>query len=96
MPPYIPSPYHLPLVYVSGACEIAGGLGMLVRPVRRLAGLGLVALLVAVFPANVQMLATAMHAGASAGALAALWLRLPLQVALIVWVYRASEVKRQP
>lgn len=89
MPHFLP--YPVPLVYLSGACEIAGGVGVLVPRARRLAGIGLVALLIAVFPANVQMLVDALRADASAGALAALWLRLPLQVALVAWVLRATR-----
>ena len=54
MPPYLP--LHRELVYLSGALEIAGGLGLLDERTRRSAGIGLVLLLVAVFPANVQML----------------------------------------
>jgi uncharacterized membrane protein len=43
------------VVQVSGVAEIAGGLGVLLAPTRRLSGLGLVALLAAVFPANLYM-----------------------------------------
>jgi uncharacterized membrane protein len=49
MPPYVP--WHLAMVYVSGAAEILGGVALLIPPVRRSAALGLVALLIAVFPA---------------------------------------------
>lgn len=83
MPSWLPAPYGL--VIVSGVAELAGGLGVL-QPnlaLRRAAGWGLVALLVAVYPANVQM------------AMAQpdqwwLWLRLPLQGALVAWALRAS------
>jgi uncharacterized membrane protein len=53
VPAYLPAP--LALVYVSGAFEIAGGLGLLVARLRRAAAYGLIALYVAVFPANVNM-----------------------------------------
>ena len=47
---------HAPeLVAISGIAEIAGGLGLLIPRTRRAAGLGLVALLVAVWPANIYM-----------------------------------------
>ncbi len=85
MPPYLP--WHLELVYLSGAFEILGGVGMLVRPLRRAAGWGLIALLVAVFPANVQMFVDALAERGwtwfTIGALA----RLPLQVPLVLWVW---------
>jgi uncharacterized membrane protein len=53
MPPYIP--FHLAVVYISGVFEILGGLGVLVAATRQWAGYGLLALLVAVFPANIHM-----------------------------------------
>src|SRR6516162_3713441 len=53
MPPYLPWP--LELVWISGVCEILGGIGVLIRPLRRIACWGLIALLIAVFPANVQL-----------------------------------------
>src|SRR4051794_5162028 len=53
MPPYLP--WHAELVYLSGACEIALGVLLLVPRCSRPAAWGLVALLVAVFPANIHM-----------------------------------------
>ena len=87
MPPWIPFP--LEMVYVSGVAEIAGGLGLLVPRLRLAAGIGLIALLVAVFPANVQMLVNAIHNADSMLYIALLWMRLPLQPLLIVWIYRS-------
>jgi uncharacterized membrane protein len=88
MPPWLPAARAL--VLVSGACEIAGGLGLLIPRVRRLAALGLVALLVAVLPANVQMLLDANASHASLFWRAMLAVRLPLQVALMAWVWWAA------
>ncbi len=88
MPVWLPSP--MGMVYLSGILEILGGLGVLIPQTRRLAGAGLIALLIAVFPANVQMLANAMSDGASPLHIALLFLRLPLQPLMIVWVYRAA------
>ena len=84
MPPYIPWPRAM--VYLSGAGEILGGVGLLIPRLRRSAALGLVALLVAVFPANVYMATNPVEAGASAIPPAALWGRLLLQPLLIWWV----------
>ncbi len=53
VPTYLAAP--LALVYVSGIFEILGGLGVLHPGTRRLAGWGLIALLIAVFPANIEM-----------------------------------------
>jgi uncharacterized membrane protein len=84
MPPYVP--WHLAMVYVSGAAEILGGVALLIPPVRRSAALGLVALLIAVFPANVYMATNPIEAGAAALPPAALWGRLLLQPIFIWWV----------
>jgi uncharacterized membrane protein len=82
MPPYFPAPQLL--VAVSGLAEIAGGVGLLIRPLRRAAGWGLIALLIAVFPANIYM---AQHPGQFHFAPWILWLRLPLQIVFIAWVW---------
>ncbi len=82
MPPVLPAP--LLLVYVSGFCEIALGALMFTR-FAPLAAWGLIALLVAVFPANVHM---ALHPELFPKIPpAALWGRLPLQAVLIAWAY---------
>ena len=85
MPPYLP--HHLLLVYLSGIGEIAGGVGVLVTGLRRIAGYGLIALLIAVFPANVNMAVN--HISLSGLTLPSwlLWLRLPVQALLIAWVW---------
>ena len=83
VPPWLPA--HDLLVQLSGICEILGGIGVLVPKTRRLSGVGLIALLVAVFPANLQM---ALHPElyADVAAAPALYIRLPLQLVLIAWV----------
>ena len=89
MPPYLP--LHRELVYLSGAAEVLGGFGLLAERTRAAAGVGLILLLVAVLPANVQMLIDARAAGKSSWWLALLWLRLPLQGVLAAWVRRSSR-----
>jgi uncharacterized membrane protein len=87
MPPYLP--WHAGLIIVSGIAEIAGGLGILITKTRRLAGWGLIALLVAVFPANIQV---ALHGWPGVQIPQwTLWARLPLQGVLIAWVYWACR-----
>jgi uncharacterized membrane protein len=85
MPPYLPA--HRQLVLFSGAAEIAGGLGVLtpIPILRRAAAWGLVALLIAVMPANVYMLTA--HAALTSIPLWILWVRLPLQLPLIWWAW---------
>ena len=82
---------HAPeLVAISGIAEIAGGLGLLIPRTRRAAGLGLIALLVAVWPANIFMALEADRFAAAAPAWV-LWARVPLQIVLIWWVERISR-----
>ena len=88
MPSWLPAP--MALVLVSGLCEMAGGAGVLLPATRVAAGWGLIALLLAVFPANIQMLMNAHAANASAAWQGALVARLPLQVAMIYWVYHSA------
>ncbi len=78
---------------MSGILEIAGGIGLLIPSLRRYAAIGLILLLIAVFPANVQMLMNAISNGEPALRTALLWLRLPLQPLLIVWIFKAAIVR---
>ena len=83
MPPYVP--FHLAMVQISGAAEMLLGLLILIPCRSAIAGWGLIALLIAVFPANVQM---ALHPETFPEFSArALWLRLPLQAVMIAWAY---------
>lgn len=80
MPPYIP--WHGFWVVLTGIAEIGLGLLLLVPQAQSVAAWGLAALLVLVFPANLHM---ALNAQAYAVPAALLWLRLPLQIALVAW-----------
>lgn len=87
MPPYLP--WHLGLVYLSGICEVGLGILVLIPRYTRLGAWGLIALLVAVFPANVHMAAhPELYPGISP---AVLWLRLPLQGVFIAWAYACTR-----
>ena len=83
MPPYMPMP--LTMVQISGVAEIVLGVLLLVPRTSAVAAWGLMALLVAVFPANLQM---ALHPETFPEfGRGALWLRLPLQVVLVAWAW---------
>lgn len=83
MPPYLP--WHRELVLVSGVFEILGGIGLLIPRLQIAAAWGLIALLVAVFPANLHM---ALHPNDYPRfPPVALWGRLPLQAVLLAWAY---------
>jgi len=94
MPAYLP--WHSELVLLSGVGEVLCGLGLLLPQTRVIAAWGTIALLVAVFPANIHV---ALHNvplfGAKEGAGALNWVRLPFQLVLMAWAWwytRPSEV----
>jgi uncharacterized membrane protein len=89
VPPALPAP--LALVYVSGVFEILGGLGVLWPATRAAAGVGLVALLVAVYPANLYMAWAPERFVAQGTPLWALYARLPLQFVFIAWAWWATR-----
>jgi uncharacterized membrane protein len=77
------------LVQVSGVAEVAGGVGVLLPWTRRLSGLGLIALLAAVFPANVYMAREPEHFRRIPSW--ALYGRLALQPLMMLWAWRATR-----
>ena len=90
VPPYLP--FALGLVYVSGVAEAVLGVGLLFERTRRLAAWGIIALLVAIFPANLYMATSdVVIQGAPEGIAdpseASRWGRLPLQAVLIAWAW---------
>jgi len=87
MPPWIPG--HLELVYLSGVFEIMGGVGVLIPCFRAFAGVGLVALLIAVYPANLHM-AFNPHLFPDIP-LVALYIRLALQFLAVYWAYTVTR-----
>lgn len=93
VPGYVPISAEA-AVFHSGWAEMAGGLAVIPPATRRLARWWLIALLVAVFPANVHMAVNpAQIKGLDLDRVPrwALWGRLPLQLVAIVWVWRATE-----
>lgn len=86
VPSYLPAP--LALVYISGFFEILGGLGLLIPQTRSWAAWGLIALYIAVFPANIYMLTHNISLDPEKPIPRwALWLRLPFQFVFIAWAY---------
>jgi uncharacterized membrane protein len=85
MPEVLPA--KAALVAISGIAEILGGLGLILPSTRKLAAWGLIALLVAVFPANINMAMNGLPLGTTDIPTWALWARLPLQLVMIVWAW---------
>ncbi len=83
IPDYLPEPALL--VYLSGIAEVLLGTLVFVPRLRALAGWGIIALLVAVFPANLEM---ALHPGRwPAVPEVFLWIRLPFQLVFMLWAW---------
>ena len=83
MPSYLP--WHIPLIYISGVCEIVFALLLIPESTRPIAAWLVIALLIAVFPANIQMAVSFWQKQRPT-----LWIalvRLPLQLVLIWWVW---------
>jgi uncharacterized membrane protein len=88
--------------YASGAAEIGLGLGLLLPATRRRSAVGLAALTIAVFPANVDMAINAVEVTPVAGKMTRSvgtasgpgrivnWMRLPMQAPLLVWMVREA------
>jgi uncharacterized membrane protein len=88
VPPAL-APRSKRVVELSGVAEVLGGLGVLLAPTRRLAGVGLVALLAAVFPANLYMASDPERFAKIPRW--ALFARLPLQPLMMWWAWSATR-----
>ena len=91
MPPGIPWP--MACILISGVFELLGGVGLLIpsETIRKLTGVGLILLLLAVFPANIYMAAAHVQVHGSQPWMA--WARLPLQPILIWAVWWVCELR---
>lgn len=79
VPAWMPQP--MAVIFVTGLFELAGAAGILLRPTRRIAGVLLCLLLVAMFPANIKATREGLTLGGSSAT--PLWLRAPMQVLFI-------------
>ena len=93
MPPYVP--WHAELVFLSGVAEVLCGLGLLLPQTRKPAAWGTIALLIAVFPANIHVAVNNIPVfGATEGPGALGYIRLPFQLVLIAWAYWYTKEDR--
>ena len=93
MPPYLP--WHKELILLSGLFEILGGVGMFFPFSRRFSSVGLIALLVAVFPANMHLAINEIQLLDAPVNPIALWARIPFQAVFIYTVWWAG-IKEHP
>lgn len=90
MPPYLP--WHLELVYISGAFEIVLGLSLMISKLRKYAAWGIIFLLIAVYPANIYLAFNeAPQKALDISPFLASWVRLPIQFVLLGFAYWHSK-----
>jgi uncharacterized membrane protein len=91
IPPLL-APIGLELVYISGYYEIAFGVMLLVPMFRKIAGYGLILLLIAVYPANLYLaFYEEPQKLIGISAFAASWIRLPIQFIFLGLAYWHSK-----
>ena len=93
VPPQLP--YPVELVYISGFFEILGGIGLLIPFVSVAAAWGLIALFIAVFPANINMTLNNIPIEGIPHNQALYWARLPFQAVLIAWAWWYTKKPEQ-
>ncbi|MBW4633079.1 MAG: DoxX family protein [Iphinoe sp. HA4291-MV1] len=96
VPPQLP--YPLQIVYLSGFYEILGGIGLLVPPVSQATAWGLIALFIAVFPANINMAVNNIPIDNIPNSPWLQVIRLPFQAVLIAWAWwytQPSDLDKQ-
>ncbi|MDX1959736.1 MAG: DoxX-like family protein [Leptospiraceae bacterium] len=94
IPDYFPEKTHKIIVYLSGLAEIILGFGVITPQYRKLSAMGIIALLIAVFPANIHAYVNNVDLGVPNWVLL---VRLPLQAVFIYWAYTfVKEPKHAP
>jgi uncharacterized membrane protein len=86
MPDWIPRP--MALIYLTGVCEVAGAIGLVLPYTRQAAGIALIVFFIVVFPANVKAARTGVGVGSKRAT--PLWLRASMQVLFIVLTWWSS------
>lgn len=85
VPPQLPNPVEL--VYISGVFEILGGIGLMIPFISVAAAWGLIALFIAVFPANINQAINSIPIEGIPHHPMLYWVRLPFQAVLIAWAW---------
>jgi len=80
-------PMRMPIIYITGVVELAAAAGLLVPRVCRLTGIYLIAFLILVLPANIYAAINRVEMGGHSMGPPYLFIRIPLQLILIIWTY---------
>ena len=89
LPPSIP--YRIELIYLTGALELLGAIGVWIPRLMRLTGLLLILMLIGILPANVYSAINRVDFGGHSAGPAYLLVRVPFQLFVIWWTYFATE-----
>lgn len=93
VPPFLP--LRLEAVYISGVFEILGGIALMIPRFQRAAAIGLILLLIAVFPGNIYMALANVKVGGYMDYPIYQWIRLPFQFVLIWMVWWSGLAKNK-
>lgn len=94
MPPFIP--FQSFFIVLTGIAEMAGGIGLQIPNVRRVTGMLMIALLVAIFPANIYVAIAQPELPDITYSPESMWWRLLLQPLFIAWVWLVSLKRNTP
>jgi uncharacterized membrane protein len=97
MPP--PMPYSVELTYITGILEMIGAIAIWIPGLIRLAGIGLILMLICLSPENIYSAINPVEFGGNAAGENYLLHRVPIQLFVIIWTYFATDLKsywRQP
>jgi uncharacterized membrane protein len=84
-------PYRIELIYLTGALELLGAIGVWIPRLRRLTGFLLILMLIGLLPANIYSAINRVEFGGHGAGPAYLLVRIPFQLFAIWWTYFATE-----
>jgi uncharacterized membrane protein len=91
LPPIVP--YRRGIIYLTGALELLGAIGIWVAPLMRLTGICLILMLIGIFPANIYSALNHVAFGGHGSGPVYLLVRVPFQLFVLWWTYWATEQK---
>ena len=92
LPPVVP--FRIELIYLTGVLELLGAVGVWLPRLDRLAGLGLMLMLVGLLPANIYAAFNDVPFGGHELGPVYLLVRVPFQLLLIWWIYKSTLEQR--
>ena len=93
LPPSVP--YRVELIYLTGVFELLGAIGVWIPRLMKITGVCLILMMLAVLPANIYSAFNRVEFGGHEYGPVYLWVRVPFQFFVIVWIYFATELRRR-